>query len=58
MLDEGTPLAGVLGLFLGVGAVIVLPVLYACIGALAWMVGALIYNLAARLAGGIEIEIA
>jgi hypothetical protein len=57
MLSEEGHAAGVIGMFLGVGAVIVLPVFYGCLGALIGMLVAAIYNVAARFVGGIEIEI-
>lgn len=54
---NGRPGAAVLGMFLGAGAIVVLPVLYGVIGAIVWMVGALIYNVAARFVGGLEFEV-
>lgn len=48
------PFAGVL---FGVGAVIVFPILYGILGGVMAAIGALIYNLAARVVGGLEIDI-
>lgn len=44
------------GAVFGVGAIILLPILYGCMGFLAALLGAWLYNLAASLAGGVEIE--
>jgi len=41
----------------GVAAVLVLPVLYGCLGFIGSLVAALLYNLLAGVVGGIEIEI-
>src|SRR5436190_651989 len=57
MLGGGDRAAGALGMFLGVGAVIILPIFYGCLGALMGMLMSAIYNVAARFVGGIEIEI-
>ena len=45
------------GLFLGFGAIIVFPIVYAVIGFLSAFVFAWIYNLVASKIGGIEIDI-
>jgi|WetSurMetagenome_2_1015567.scaffolds.fasta_scaffold938991_1 hypothetical protein len=57
MANEGGAAAGLIGMFLGVGAVFVFPILYGLLGACLGMVVAAIYNVASRLVGGIEIEI-
>ena len=54
--DDGSTPAFLSAMF-GVGAVIVLPVFYGCLGALMGMFVAAVYNVAARVVGGIEIEI-
>ena len=46
-----------LGVLFGVGAIVVLPLFYGTIGTIAGAVGAAIYNLAARLVGGLEFEL-
>lgn len=48
---------GMLGPNLGYASVILFPVFYAIIGFIAGIIGAAIYNLIARLVGGIEIEL-
>lgn len=45
------------GLLFGVGAIIFLPIFYGVLGFLVTALSAAIYNLAAGLVGGIEIEI-
>jgi hypothetical protein len=47
-----------IGVFLGAGAVVALPIFYGVLGFVFGALGAAIYNLAARLVGGIEIELA
>jgi hypothetical protein len=41
----------------GIGAVVVLPVLYGTLGAIALSVAGLLYNLAARTVGGVQLEV-
>jgi hypothetical protein len=48
--------AGVFGMAIGAAAVIVIPIVYGCMGFVATLIGAWLYNLAAGLVGGIEIE--
>lgn len=45
------------GAFFGVAAVIFFPIFYGIIGGIFAALGALIYNLAARWVGGLEVEI-
>lgn len=45
------------GLLFGVGAVIVLPILYGTLGFLAGLLVSAIYNFAARTIGGVELEV-
>lgn len=51
---EGSALGGIFG---GVAAVVVIPIVYGLLGAVMAMLMALIYNLAARFTGGIELEL-
>jgi len=51
---ENAPPAFLAPLF-GVGAIVAFPLLYGFFGALAALVGAALYNLAARLAGGVRL---
>lgn len=53
----GLMFAGDRGMIVGLITAILLPVLYAVIGAIASLIGGAIYNFVARLTGGIEWEI-
>jgi hypothetical protein len=44
-------------LFVGVGAIVFLPILYGIFGFIGGMIYALLYNLAAGVIGGLELEI-
>lgn len=46
-----------LGPIFGVFAIVVLPLLFAAMGAIGGGLGAVIYNLTARYVGGIEVEV-
>ena len=45
------------GAMFGVGAIIILPLVYGCIGFVAMLVMASLYNLAAKWVGGVEIQV-
>jgi len=47
----------IFGVLFGVGAVIVLPILYGLMGFLGGLLTSAIYNVAARLMGGLELEV-
>ena len=47
---------GPAGMIFGVAAVIVLPLLYGCLGVFGSLIGAMLFNLAAGVVGGLEIE--
>ncbi len=49
--------AGGLGALFGVGAIIILPILYGVMGIVAGALGAALYNLFAGMFGGIEVEV-
>jgi hypothetical protein len=53
----GTEGAGMMGMVMGVGAIIVLPILYAIIGFIAGALGAVLYNVAAGIGGGMELDL-
>jgi hypothetical protein len=46
-----------IALFFGVGAIVVLPILYGVAGFVGGILGAAIYNVIASIVGGIEFEI-
>ena len=45
------------GAFLGVGAIIVAPIFYGVLGAIVGAVSAAVYNLAAGMIGGLQIDV-
>ena len=45
------------GMIFGVGAIILFPILYGVCGFLISLIGAALYNLAAGIAGGVEIDV-
>lgn len=51
------PGAGIMGAILGAGAVIVLPILYGCLGFVMMALMAALYNLTARIVGGVQIDV-
>ena len=44
------------GALFGVGAIVLLPILYGCMGFITAVVGAWLYNIAAGVAGGVEFK--
>jgi hypothetical protein len=54
---EDAPLgAGVMGM-LGVGAIVILPIFYACLGFVGTLIGALLYNMVSSMVGGVEVDL-
>jgi hypothetical protein len=53
-VEQMSPLLG--GVF-GVGAILFLPVLYACFGAIGGLVFSALYNVIARAVGGIQVTL-
>jgi hypothetical protein len=49
--------SGLRGMFLGVGAIIIAPILYGTLGAIMAMIMSAIYNLVAGFVGGVELEV-
>jgi len=45
------------GAIIGVGAIVFFPILYGCIGFVASLVGAWLYNMIAGVVGGIEMDL-
>jgi hypothetical protein len=45
------------GMLFGVGAIIILPICYGLMGFIFTLIGATIFNMAARLTGGVQIEV-
>ena len=57
LVQDRAASAGFLAMFVGVGAVFVLPVFYGVLGSLVGMLVAVVYNVAARLVGGIQVTV-
>ncbi len=53
--DDGP--GGIMGAMFGVGAIVILPIFYACLGFVATLILASIYNALAAAVGGIEVDI-
>ena len=51
------PGAGTAGVIFGAGAVIVLPILYGCLGFVMTLLTAALYNVTARIVGGVQIDV-
>ena len=55
--EEGGGLAaGMAGLF-GVGAIVILPIFYACLGFVGALIMSVLYNIVASMVGGIELDV-
>ena len=54
---SGGDSGGVVTMLFGVGAVIILPIFYGCLGFLGGLIMAPLYNLVAKVVGGVEIEL-
>lgn len=52
-----TKMGGIVAVVMGVGAIVVFPLLYGLMGFLSGLLTALGYKLAAKVSGGLEIEI-
>jgi hypothetical protein len=56
-VESGEGMPAWLGPLFGVGAIVILPILYGVMGLVVGALSALVYNLAAGAVGGIEVEI-
>jgi hypothetical protein len=54
--DEGAIGAGMFGMLLGAGAIIVMPIFYGIFGFIGGLIWAFLYNLAAKFTGGLEVD--
>jgi hypothetical protein len=54
--DQSGARAGIAGL-VGVGAVVMFPIIYACIGFFGALIMCTLYNVVASMVGGIEIDV-
>jgi hypothetical protein len=53
--DSGAA-AGLAALF-GVGAIVIFPIFYACVGFIGSLIAAALYNLVASMVGGIQLDV-
>jgi hypothetical protein len=49
--------SGAFGAVVGVGAVLIFPILYGLMGFVTTLVGAWLYNVAAGMVGGVELDV-
>jgi hypothetical protein len=49
--------AGMFGAMFGVGAIVVFPIIYGCMGFIASLIGAWLYNILAGMVGGVELDV-
>ena len=56
-VSDEAPAGAFVGMLFGAGAIVVMPVFYGIIGAVTMLISAALYNVAAKIAGGIEIEV-
>jgi hypothetical protein len=54
--NDNSDAAG-LATMVGVGAIVIFPILYGCIGFVATIIGVWLYNVMAGLVGGIEMDV-
>ncbi|HEV8397028.1 MAG TPA: hypothetical protein VGQ37_22255 [Vicinamibacterales bacterium] len=54
--DETGVAAGIAGL-VGVGAIVIAPIFYACIGFVGALISCALYNVVASMVGGIELDV-
>ena len=54
--DGGGVAAGIAGL-LGVGAIVIAPIMYACIGFVGALIMSVLYNIVSSMVGGIELDV-
>jgi hypothetical protein len=47
----------VIAVVIGVGAIILMPIIYGLLGFFSGLIGALIYNVMARMVGGVKLEL-
>ena len=55
--SSDTPGAGAFGAVIGAGSIIILPILYGCLGFVGTLIAAWLYNALAGAMGGIELDV-
>jgi len=51
------PAGPILGMFFGVGAIVILPIVEGCLGFVVATIGAVVYNAFAGVVGGIRVDV-
>ena len=54
--DDSGVGAGIMGM-IGVGAIVILPIVYACLGFIGSLIVAVIYNMVSSMVGGVEVDV-
>jgi hypothetical protein len=54
--DDSGVGAGIMGA-IGVGAIVILPIVYACLGFVMSLIAAALYNVVSSMVGGIEVDL-
>ena len=52
------PGGALVGMIFGAGAIVILPLFYGCVAFVGGLVQSLLYNVAAKWTGGVEVEVA
>ena len=52
------PAGALFGMLFGAGAIVILPLFYGCVAFVGGLIQALLYNVAAKFTGGVEVEVA
>jgi hypothetical protein len=55
--EEGSPGGAFVGMLFGAGSIVILPIVYGILGAVTMLIAAWLFNVSAKIAGGLEIEV-
>jgi hypothetical protein len=56
-IASGDDNAGMFGAMFGIGAIVLFPLLYGCMGFIVSLIGAWLYNMLAGMVGGVEVDV-
>ena len=56
-MASGDDNAGIFGAMFGIGAIVLFPLLYGCMGFIVSLIGAWLYNILAGMVGGVEVDV-
>jgi hypothetical protein len=56
-MASGDDNAGMFGAMFGIGAIVLFPLLYGCMGFIVSLIGAWLYNMLAGMVGGVEVDV-